>query len=372
MKRVLYLSPRDLTFSTELIKGIGLYCQKQGFWEFHIPDPANWPYTGIIETWKGDGIITQVSGKAMADLLAKSKCAYVNLTAYPDIPTVTNDNMAIGQMGADFLLNKRFKNYVFAGRIEAIFAKERWLGFRDRIRAAGFEPIHLNVPVNPATIEGILRTELPRLPQPMAMMVSDDYLAHDISIAALECGIGPDPSRLAMLGVNNSPEVELYAPPLSSIRLNGKQIGYKAAEMLDKLMAGEFGSRPPVVRIKPLGIEERASTAQYGFDDPPISNVLERIRIRAGRAINIEELLIDIPLSRRTFERRFKRATDRTPWEEIRRVQIDHVKQLLERTDWSIKRIALSSAFKTSSRMAAVFREEAGETPQAYRSRFRL
>ncbi|MGC9452431.1 MAG: substrate-binding domain-containing protein [Oceanipulchritudo sp.] len=240
------------------------------------------------------------------------------------------------------------------------------------MREAGHKPCLVEVDGRRHSIREALICELPDWTLPLAVMTCDDFLAHELSTAAIRCGIGPDPSRLAVLGVNNSPQAELNTPPLSSVRLDGRRTGHAAAQMLDQLMAGKSFKSPPITRIPPLGVEERASTAQPGFDDPPISRILERMRRHAGRAMNIDDLLIDIPLSRRTFERRFRKATGRTPWEEIRRVQVEHVKRLLEQTDWSTKRIALSSAFKTPSRLAAVFREETGETPQGWRRRYRM
>lgn len=372
MKRVVYLPPRELTFSAELMRGIGLYCQKNGFWEFDIPGPSEWPYLRIIGEWDGDGVITQISGAESETVLRESGCPFVNLTAWAGVPTVTNDNHAIGRKGASFLSGKRFPGYVFVGRVGSIFSEERWQGFRSQLRESGHDPVLVQVSGRRWEVREQLADEMPGWRLPLAVMTSDDYLANEVLTAAARCALAADPSRMAVLGVNNSPQAELMMPPLSSVRLDGQRIGFAAARMLDRLMSGRQFHQTPVELVAPLGIEERASTAHHGIEDPLISRVLERMRRNAARAMSIEELLIDIPLSRRTFERHFKQAAGCTPWEEIRRVQVEHVRTLLEKSEWSIKRIALSSAFKTPSRLAAVFREATGETPQSYRRRYRL
>ena len=76
-------------------------------------------------------------------------------------------------------------------------------------------------------------------------------------------------------------------------------------------------------------------------------------------------------MSRRTLERRFRARFGHSPWQEIRRVQIEHVKNLLAGTDWKLSHIARASAFGTAKRLGQIFREETGESPTTYRSRYR-
>ena len=62
-----------------------------------------------------------------------------------------------------------------------------------------------------------------------------------------------------------------------------------------------------------------------------------------------------------------RRLLGRSPNEEIVRVRIEHVCNLLRETDLSLEQIAARTGFATSQYMLEVFRKTTGVTPGNYR-----
>ena len=67
------------------------------------------------------------------------------------------------------------------------------------------------------------------------------------------------------------------------------------------------------------------------------------------------------------LEYKFRDLVGHTILEEIRRVRVQRVKQLLTDTDLAMPAIARRSGFSTPQRMSVVFRQVTGLTPSAYR-----
>lgn len=86
-----------------------------------------------------------------------------------------------------------------------------------------------------------------------------------------------------------------------------------------------------------------------------------------GRADVLKEVLV----GRRTLEGRFRQALGRGLWEEIRQAHMDRAKRLLAETDLAIKAVAKQSGFTDFQHLAAVFRQELGLSPSAYRRQVR-
>ena len=64
---------------------------------------------------------------------------------------------------------------------------------------------------------------------------------------------------------------------------------------------------------------------------------------------------------------RFRRWLGHTPHEEIQRVRINRIRELLSETDLSIHEIASRAGFIHGEYMAAAFKRETGMTPTEFR-----
>ena len=84
--------------------------------------------------------------------------------------------------------------------------------------------------------------------------------------------------------------------------------------------------------------------------------------------IKVEAVLRAVPLSRRILESRFQKLLGRTPHEEITRIQVERVKELLTETDLSLSAIAHRAGYRHVEYMSVAFKRETGQPPSVYRA----
>ena len=91
------------------------------------------------------------------------------------------------------------------------------------------------------------------------------------------------------------------------------------------------------------------------------------IREHADQPLRVEDVLEQVPLGRRTLERRFRVAMGRSILSEIRRAHVERAKQLLSATELSMTAIADACGFSNCSRLGITFRQLTGFAPGEYR-----
>lgn len=84
----------------------------------------------------------------------------------------------------------------------------------------------------------------------------------------------------------------------------------------------------------------------------------------------IEEMIKDIPSSRRNIVRRFKQVTGVTPIEYLQLTRIEAAKKLLEQTGQQMTEIIYNSGYNDPKAFRKVFRKTVGMTPSEYREKF--
>ena len=105
--------------------------------------------------------------------------------------------------------------------------------------------------------------------------------------------------------------------------------------------------------------------------DAQIAKALQYIRRHATANIRVADILTVVTLSRRTLEKRFKQWLGHTPHEEIQRVRMNRIMDLLAETELSVHEIASRAGFEHNEYMAAAFKRETGVTPTEYREKAR-
>ena len=179
------------------------------------------------------------------------------------------------------------------------------------------------------------------------------------------------PDEIAVIGVDNDELLcDLADPPLSSVIPNVRRTGYEAAALLDRLMAGEEVPTEGNL-FEPVGVATRHSTDVLAVSDPHVSKAVRYIREHACDGIQVEDVIQQIPLSRRVFERLFTRLLGRTPHDQILQVKLDRVKQLLAETDLPLARVAERTGFRHVEYLSVTFKRACGVTPSRYRSKKR-
>src|SRR5262249_49255816 len=153
---------------------------------------------------------------------------------------------------------------------------------------------------------------LASLRKPVGLMAFNDDRGQQVLEACRLSGLQV-PDEVAVIGVDNDEFLcNLSSPPLSSINVGAERIGYEAAALLDRLMAGRSPPEAPIF-LPPVGIVVRRSTDVVASEDRELAELIRFVRDNACGGLRVEEALRRSSLSPSTMQRRFKALLGRTP-----------------------------------------------------------
>lgn len=109
---------------------------------------------------------------------------------------------------------------------------------------------------------------------------------------------------------------------------------------------------------------------QRDHNDQGIRQVQDYIEKNYEERITVEELAALMLVGRRTFERRFKEATNNTPLEYIQRVRIEAAKKFFEASRKNVSDVMYDVGYSDTKAFRDVFKKVTGLTPIEYRNRF--
>jgi LacI family transcriptional regulator len=199
-------------------------------------------------------------------------------------------------------------------------------------------------------------------------MAANDDLGGQLVELCKEAGIRV-PDDCAVIGVDNDPVVcGLSDPPLSSVNIQFRQAGYRAAATLDRLMNG---LSPSACSITAAAAElvERQSSNIIAVEDPAVAKALRFIHDVAQSPVSVAEIARASGVSRRILEQHFRQTLDRSVPRQHRAVRAAHIARLLVETDLALAQIAEQCGFREYSHLTRFFRAVRGETPSTYRKR---
>lgn len=111
-------------------------------------------------------------------------------------------------------------------------------------------------------------------------------------------------------------------------------------------------------------------TGQKNHGDESIEKAQEYIEQNFQERITVEELADKFSVGRRSFERRFKRATNNTVVEYIQRVKIEAAKRSFESSRKNINEVMFDVGYTDTKAFRTVFRKITGLTPIEYRNKY--
>jgi LacI family transcriptional regulator len=369
----------SVIYGRRILAGVARYLRSHHRWSIFIEQhqlgapPPNWLTSG-----RWDGILSRPTDQAMARLFRRMEVPVVDLNDLHEnlnLPWVGSDHAAIGRMGASHLLERGFRNFAFCGFANELWSQQRYTGFCSGIRRKNV-PISLyetpwrgpSMPRWDKDIEQIVQW-LITLPKPVAIMTCNDVRGLHVLDACNRAGLLV-PEEVAVVGVDDEEIMcELCSPPLSSVAPNPDRIGYAAAELLDTLMA-QKSPRQLRISVDPIRVFSRQSTDVMTVSDWAVASAARYMREQALHGCRVIDVLQKVNMSRATLEKRFRRHLNRSPKQEIRRLQIQRIQQLLVETDFTLERIAELSGFEHPEYMSVLFKRETGQTPGKYRNQF--
>ena len=227
--------------------------------------------------------------------------------------SVRVDNSAVGRLAAEHLLECGLSCFAYAGHPRFLSCTERETAFREAIGAAGYNVACYHSDPRREFATGVRQWYLGKrvhhwllnLPRPVGLFVPGDFWGVELTHICHQLDLRI-PEDVAVVGVGNDElHCEFSRPKLSSIALPTQQIGYAAAALLERLMLGE---EPPVQHqlLSPLFVHPRRSSESLAVDDEDVVAAARFIREQAHLEITVADVVREVPLSRRSLERRFQ------------------------------------------------------------------
>jgi len=376
--RILIYTDLEHTARRQMVQGIGRYAREYHRWQPMIPweDLDQW---SLPEGMKVDGVIGFPSTREKIDFLLGLKLPVVCVGPHfseVDLPRVDWDDELTGRLAVEHLLGSGMKRIAFVGadfrlayvarRLEGArrAAAEHGLGFDAHdLEPGGHQPGKEAKVVRSAV--KWLRTCEPPFGAVAATDLTGFHLLNSLRAAGIEV---PQAAAVISIGGDNV-LCPFCDPALSSVELPGEQVGYEAAQLLDRLIENQKTAKK--IHVSPRRVVARRSSDVVATGDEIVKLALRFIRDHASEPISVGDVVAALPLSRRPLELRFKKATGRTLQKEIWRVRIERAKEMLIETDLSVAAIADRCGFSEPQRMTEVFGRELGTAPGAFRQSHR-
>ena len=362
-------------------RGVARFAREHGW---HLV--AEMAYGGEIpQGWEGDGILTALTEREeLTRFVMSAGVPVVDLNmvrADLPLPRVVGDHEAIGRLAAMHLIERGFEHFAWYAVHENRTALERRTGF---LKTLNDEGLNLSQCKNLIWAEGkqhgtlvadkdwterrdwLIRALKPS-PKPLAVFAYNDYQASHIINACLHAGISI-PEEVAVVGVDNDElACDCLPVPLSSVKHDLEGRGYLGAKLLAERMKNPDAPIPEAVRVGPSGVVTRKSSDILALPDTQVAKALRYIWDHFHRPLNISEVVDATDISRRTLEKAFSKHLSRSILDEIQRIRLQRVKELLTHSDLSMKKIAHQAGFASPQYLHQVFRQHMGTTPGEYR-----
>ncbi|MBD2755608.1 AraC family transcriptional regulator [Spirosoma validum] len=383
MHKIILLIDFAEDYSRSLLKGITKYAREHGPWVFcqmplfhretlGVDGILNW-----ARDWEADGIIGQLYNDSSVEKIVRAGIPVIAQDfkeRFTEIPNITGAHVATGAMAADYFLKKGFRQFAFYGFKHIVWSRERAEGFDERVSRSGYT-VHYFEHEEYSSSDlwyykpSSLSKWLSSLPKPIAILTCDDRMGQHITEACRHSGIRI-PEEVAVLGVDNDEMLcELSDPPLSSIMQDAEKGGYDAAQLLDHLIRKDIDTFYDII-VEPMQVITRQSTDIYATHDEYIASSLKYIHQNIDKNLQVDEVVRQVPLSRRSLEMRFQQVIGYPIYKYIQNLRMEKFSKKLLETDLTVFEIAMDLGLSDTKNIARQFKQIKGCTPLEYRHRY--
>ena len=372
--QVAILISTSRAWGRRIVKGILSYANEVGPWHVWVNASVEDSVSALPKGWRGDGVIARVADPKLAKDLNRSKLPVVNVADTPldgfSAPCIRTDDRAGTRMAADFFIEHGFRSIAYVGSQHS--PNPIWYGnvFKATLAEHGLECLEFSFDNKTTERTAALTEWLHALPKPVGILVWGHGNGRAVVDCCMEAGISVPHDVSILCGSYDELLSHACFPALSGILSPTEQIGYQSAKLLDEMMHGKKVPHETTY-IPPMGIMERLSTDTLAVEDPKLVKVVKYIREHAFESITMKDILHEVPMARRSLERRYQQVFNRSPLDEIRRLRIDRARQLLAETNLPMQEIAEACGYATYNYLTHVFKQVTGKTPRDYRKQFR-
>jgi LacI family transcriptional regulator len=359
----------------EVYAGCQRYADEAG-WACSIQPAADRVLRSEAETGAFDGVLARTTSE-LAEAAERTGVPVVNVwlnSPVQNVPSVFPDFEASGVMAAEHLLARGLRQFAYLGFRGDIDSRLQVSGFREATAREGY----------PCTTHRFSRTSMEGRARgwkkfvtglegwigtwkpPIGVFVCNDLFCRYLIDVCRSKGLHVS-QEVAIVGTTNEAAIcEAPPPTLTSIDMNYAQVGYRAAAMLDRLMAGKKTPAAPEL-IAPSELVPRQSTDACAADDPIVARALRFIAERGHERIAVIHVVEAAATNRRSLERKFRESLGRTIAEELTRLRLERAKRRMVETDAPMKDIGEDAGFRNADHFYKVFVRVEGIPPTQYR-----
>ncbi|OVE77721.1 hypothetical protein BVX99_01875 [bacterium F16] len=272
--------------------------------------------------------------------------------------SVTTNNHEIGRLAGAQFVSMGLRSLAFFGWDYRPPSVARWRGFSQYLESREIEPvfIHLGKYKKPWEV-------LPKIPKPCGILAFNDNKALWLLSLCKELGLEV-PRDVHIISVDNSPACMESTPTLSSIAIPFALIGYRAAQLCEKMVNGEAVES---IQIPPSGLIIRDSVMVEKGDMRSAASVAHYLRTNLSYPIQMEDIARRSSISRRRLERMFRSAYGASPIAYLRELRLEQAKVMLRSSDAPLKTIVEKCGFSNTIHLCHIFKRTIGLTPMDYR-----
>lgn len=374
MKTVLFLYAHDKPSVNGKMAGVYAYAQSRD-WSVQTIESRLTPKKtrDLLAFWNPAGAIVECGGGAnqiAPNLFGNVPVVFLDRnpkTLRTPAFCVKHDSTATTHLATRELLSSGpLASYAYVPWPKPRFwSDERVAAFDAALRLNGHRCVRFTESVDEkglTTLHARLGAWLAALPKPVGVFAANDFMAAQTLAAAARFGIAV-PDEAVVVGVDNNELLcENTHPSLSSVMPDFRTAGYRAAEMLDALIAAP-NQRPYTTTFGPLRLVRRASSNRTVRGDPFVQQALDQIRRDACNGLAARDVLAHFPCSRRMAEIRFRRLTGHSVLDEIQSVRRAKAMELLQDPTLSRTAVANFCGYSSANALMTFLRRDAADHP---------
>jgi LacI family transcriptional regulator len=359
--------------------GILRYAAAKDNWQT-VVDPYVVGVTANRGAREYDGIVGRIHQRA-AEEAAAARIPVVNHwvnSPAKGFPSVLPDIREGSRIAAEHLLSRGFRRFAYIGSKGDRTRYLHLAGFEPPIKKQGGILVKFDTPKSYeqsterfTKFSQSLITWLDKLTKPVAILSSQEVTGLYVVQACRQLGIRV-PQEVGIVVCRENLTIALQtSPTLSGVEDNNDLIGYRSAELLDRLMQKKVKKPKEPILIPPKALRVRGSSDAIVSDDLLVSQAMRYMTENASRFITVADIAEAIDTSPRTLQLRFNQHVGHSVSSEINRLRIEMVKRILMDTDARLESVARECGYTDTSHLVKSFRKTTGITPGEFRKQHR-
>ena len=227
----------NLHYCRGVLRGIKRYAEGRPEWTLLLLGPEAKALKDL-RVFRPAGVIAYIFREGLRKALAGLRRPLVNVCGVLpnlDIPRVGVDNVLVGRLAAEHLLERGLRHFAYVGHARHAYSLEREDGFRQALDAMGYSLASNHecgsAPFDPMGHPGALDRHLSRwlsaLPKPVGIFACNDPWGIQLAEACRQTRLRV-PEDVALVGaLNDDLLCELARPPLTSVIAPAEHVGYE-------------------------------------------------------------------------------------------------------------------------------------------------